>query len=77
MTITQSLYTEINNRFLEILNEYKDQMSQYDMLVVATNLLTSTMEVISHCDHIPKEEIIREIIQLINTCNIDDFVSRN
>ena len=77
MTIPQTLYTEINNRLLAILSEYKDQMSQYDMLVVATNLLTSTMEVISHCDHIPREQIIGEIVQLINTCNIDDFISRN
>lgn len=77
MTITQKLYNEINNKLIAVLEEYRDQMSQYDLLTVATNFLVGTMATIMHFDHMKKEDLIKEIIELLNTVQIDDFVSRN
>lgn len=73
MTITAELYDEINRRLVGIIDLYKDELTQYDMLVITVNLLISYVEVVVNFDKIPRDQIVDEVIELIKTRNINDF----
>lgn len=77
MTITAQLYDEINGKLIEVLEQYKEQMTQYDMLVIAVNLLVSYMEVIVRFDQYDRQKLVDEIVHMIKTTNLDGFTSRN
>lgn len=77
MTITAELYDAINTKLIAVLDEYKEQMTQYDMLVIAVNLLVSYMEVIVRFDQYDKQKLVDEVIHMIKSTNLDGFTSRN
>ena len=77
MTITAELYEEINSRLVGVLESYKEELTQYDMLIIAVNLLVSYMEVVVQFDQIPRHQLFNEVVELLKTRKTDDFVSRN
>lgn len=77
MTITPQLYTEINDKLVAVLEEYKDEISQYEMLVIGVNLLVSYMEVIIRFDQYPRDKLLEEVLDMVKTSKYDTFTSRN
>lgn len=77
MTITAELYEEINDKLIDVLDSYKNELSQYDMLIIGINLLLSYMDVVHRFDGLPKQQILDEVIELLRTRKLDDFVSKN
>lgn len=77
MTITAETYNEVNSKLLDILEEYKDTMTQYDVLLITVNLLVSYMEVLVDVDKFPKQKLFDEVVELIKTSDFQRFTSKN
>lgn len=76
MTITAETYNEVNSKLLDILEEYKDTMTQYDVLLITVNLLVSYMEVLVDIDKFPKQKLFDEVVELIKTSDFQRFTPK-
>lgn len=77
MTISPELYDKINSKLIQVLEEHQNEMTQYDMLVIAVNLLVSYMEVIIRFDQFDRQKLFEEVVEMIKTSKFDTFTSRN
>jgi len=77
MTISPELYDKINSKLIQVLEEHQNEMTQYDMLVIAVNLLVSYMEVIIRFDQFDRQKLFEEVVDMIKTSKFDTFTSRN
>ena len=77
MTIPPQLYDEINTKLIGILESYEDQLTQYDILVMAVNLLTSYMEVLEKVTLIPRDKLFNDVIELMKSSDFKGYVPKN
>lgn len=77
MTIPPQLYDEVNTKLIGVLESYEDRLSQYDILVMAVNLLTSYMEVLEKVTLIPKDKLFNDVVELMKSNDFKGYVSKN
>jgi hypothetical protein len=77
MTISPETYTKVNNELVDVIDKYKQELTQYDMLLISVNLLVSYMEILIRFNQLDKQELVEEVIQLIKTSDYKSFISQN
>lgn len=73
--ISAELYEQINQELVSVIEKYQSDLTQYDMLIIAVNLIICYIDVVIKYDDIPKHKIIDEVINLIQTRDRSNFMS--